>query len=326
MSTKAAGEHRYCYVTVSLSDNEAIGALVLAKSIRQSGTLQQLVCLVSDVGSSLIEALRSVFDHVNVISLDSEAEKLIQHRPDLKQALLRIQCWRLHGFDKCVFLDPASFMLQNTDELFDREEFSASPDTKWPDHFNAGVFVFHPNENTYHELLAQAQSSLVVDVSFQGILNNFFNRWATEDIAKHLPFIYNVTPNVFYTYQPAVRSFKDSVRIVQFCQEPRPWNTLYDIEGNCVDDVSADQQYFYTSWWKAFNTHVKPLLDATCHQCVKVSERIQLYADPQTPPPQSSGSVDRDPDKHAWETGCIDYMGRDSFENIKKKLDESINE
>lgn len=28
---------------------------------------------------------------------------------------------------------------------------------------------------------------------------------------------------------------------------------------------------------------------------------------------------------HAWEHGQIDYMGRDSFENIQKKLDEIIN-
>lgn len=27
----------------------------------------------------------------------------------------------------------------------------------------------------------------------------------------------------------------------------------------------------------------------------------------------------------AWESGQIEYMGRDSFENIQKKLDEVIN-
>ncbi|TMW39365.1 hypothetical protein DOY81_015555, partial [Sarcophaga bullata] len=32
-------------------------------------------------------------------------------------------------------------ILQNCDELFEREEFSAAPDVSWPDCFNSGVFV-----------------------------------------------------------------------------------------------------------------------------------------------------------------------------------------
>ena len=44
-------------------------------------------------------------------------------------------------------------MLQNCDELFDREELSAAPDPGWPDCFNSGVFVFCPSEVTYNSLL-----------------------------------------------------------------------------------------------------------------------------------------------------------------------------
>ena len=32
--------------------------------------------------------------------------------------------------------------MKNSDELFDRNEFSAAPDAGWPDCFNSGVFVF----------------------------------------------------------------------------------------------------------------------------------------------------------------------------------------
>lgn len=44
-------------------------------------------------------------------------------------------------------------VLQNCDELFDREEFSAAPDPGWPDCFNSGVFVYTPNHDTYAKLL-----------------------------------------------------------------------------------------------------------------------------------------------------------------------------
>ena len=48
-----------------------------------------------------------------------------------------------------MFLDADTLMIQNSDELFDRDEFSAAPDAGWPDCFNSGVFVFRPNLNTF---------------------------------------------------------------------------------------------------------------------------------------------------------------------------------
>ena len=40
-------------------------------------------------------------------------------------------------------------VVQNCDELFERQEFSAAPDPGWPDCFNSGVFVFVPSIDTY---------------------------------------------------------------------------------------------------------------------------------------------------------------------------------
>lgn len=55
-------------------------------------------------------------------------------------------------------------MLQNVDDLFDREEFSAAPDVGWPDCFNSGVFVYRPSEETYRALLHLA----ITQGSFDG--------------------------------------------------------------------------------------------------------------------------------------------------------------
>lgn len=47
----------------------------------------------------------------------------------------------------------------------------------------------------------------------QGVLNSFFNSWATTDISKHLPFIYNLSTVSIYSYLPA---FKQSVHTCMF--------------------------------------------------------------------------------------------------------------
>lgn len=48
-------------------------------------------------------------------------------------------------------------IVQNCDELFEREELSAAPDVGWPDCFNSGVFVFIPSADTYSRLISFAQ-------------------------------------------------------------------------------------------------------------------------------------------------------------------------
>ena len=53
-----------------------------------------------------------------------------------------ILCW--YNYIKTTFQ-----VVQNCDELFDREQFSAAPDPGWPDCFNSGVFVFTPSIETY---------------------------------------------------------------------------------------------------------------------------------------------------------------------------------
>lgn len=40
----------------------------------------------------------------------------------------------------------------------------------------------------------------------QGLLNTFFSGWATTDIRKHLPFIYNLSSISIYSYLPAFKA------------------------------------------------------------------------------------------------------------------------
>lgn len=89
-------------------------------------------------------------------SCDSEHLSLLT-RPELGVTFSKIHAWRLTQYNKCVFLDADTMVLQNVDELFEREELSAAPDIGWPDCFNSGVFVFEPSLQTFSNLIDLAR-------------------------------------------------------------------------------------------------------------------------------------------------------------------------
>ncbi|KAJ8355144.1 hypothetical protein AAFF_G00091320 [Aldrovandia affinis] len=128
-------------------------------------------------------------------------------------------------FSKCVFMDADTMVLSNVDELFDREELSAAPDPGWPDCFNSGVFVFPPIQGNPPETPSRFCTehgsfdgkSLCGD---QGVLNGFFNTWATADISKHLPFIYNLSSIAIYSYLPAFKQYGANAKVVHFLGKP----------------------------------------------------------------------------------------------------------
>lgn len=104
--------------------------------------------------------LERVWDELVLVEeLDScDAEHLsLLTRPELGVTFSKIHAWRLTQYSKCVFLDADAMVLQNVDELFDREELSAAPDIGWPDCFNSGVFVFEPSLVTFSNLLDLAR-------------------------------------------------------------------------------------------------------------------------------------------------------------------------
>jgi glycogenin glucosyltransferase len=143
-----------------------------------------------------------VFD---VLDSNDGSNLQLLNRPELGVTFTKLHCWMLTQYRKCVFLDADCLVLQNVDELFERDEFSAAADVGWPDCFNSGVFVFRPSESTYNALLSFALSTGSFDGGDQGLLNSFFSNWSTGDSSRRLPFTYNMTTNASYSYAPAFR-------------------------------------------------------------------------------------------------------------------------
>uniref|UniRef100_H3DQ39 glycogenin glucosyltransferase n=1 Tax=Tetraodon nigroviridis TaxID=99883 RepID=H3DQ39_TETNG len=334
------------FVTLATNDSYAKGAMVLGQSLRNHNTTRKLVALVGPhVAEPCRDALQSIFDEVRLVDImDSgdTAHLTLMKRPDLGVTLTKLHCWTLTHYSKCVFMDADTMVLSNVDELFEREELSAAPDPGWPDCFNSGVFVFRPSNETHEKLLEFCNETGSFDGGDQGVLNSFFNTWATADISKHLPFIYNLSTVSIYSYLPAFKQYGHDAKVVHFLGKVKPWNLAYDAQrGEVKGHSSSPDVYqlhpdYLLMWWQLYSKEVLPLLQRAYGDtpfnsgCVEEGEevsrdrsRLDLAEQPApitAPPPQVS-SEER---KQRWEAGQMDYMGEDSFDNIERKLDSFL--
>lgn len=327
------------FVTLATNDQYAKGAMVLGRSLRSHNTTRKLVVLIGPhVAEPCRTVLQSVYDEVSVVNvLDSGdvAHLSLMKRPDLGVTFTKLHCWTLTHYSKCVFMDADTLVLSNIDELFEREELSAAPDPGWPDCFNSGVFVFKPSNETHDKLLTLCTESGSFDGGDQGVLNSFFNTWATADISKHLPFIYNLSSIAIYTYLPAFKQYGREAKVVHFLGKVKPWDHSYDtktgeVKGHSLPpELSQVHPDYLTMWWDTYASSVLPALRKAYGDtpfntgCTsdEISHIIKEDATPAPPPPPEISSEER---KQMWEAGQADYMGADSFSNIERKLDSFL--
>ncbi|KAL1021832.1 hypothetical protein UPYG_G00018620 [Umbra pygmaea] len=347
------------YVTLATTDSYCMGALVVGQCLRRHGTTRHTVVMVSpNVSRQARAALGQVFDHVLVVDvLDSGdwAHLYWLGRPELGVTFTKIHCWTLTQYRKCVFLDADILVLCNVDELFEREELSAAPDPGWPDCFNSGVFVFRPSLDTHARLLEHARYHGSFDGGDQGLLNTFFSDWAVKDIKKHLPFVYNLSANTMYTYLPAYQQYGHNAKIVHFVGLVKPWN-LCSASQTSLPINSQLEEFVYQcpSQQQSPGCGERPkgtedralLIDDFTEPLLR---EVTLGTDQRPDPPRQLRETHTKPEdvstvkdggaKHnapgpieeheperrwLWEEGHIDYLGKDSFDNIQKKLDRFL--
>jgi len=321
------------WVTLATNEAYANGALVLAASLRKVGTkFDSVILITKEVSESpLNEVLQQMFTKVQLVNvLDSQdsANLALLKRPELGVTLTKLHCWTLTEYQKCVFLDADTLVLTNCDELFEREELSAAPDLGWPDCFNSGVFVFVPSNETYKKLLNHAVEHGSFDGADQGLLNMFFSDWATKDIHKHLPYTYNMAASVAYSHLAAFQRYKNQVKIVHFLGQQKPWHAVFDVNTNEV--FSTHQAHlipYIQQWWIIFKEDIMPrmknpsafipVLGSLAGDLASMNISLGSLTSEQL------ADLDRKR-QEAWEMGAINYKGSDSFENIQRRLDETI--
>ncbi|KAL3230319.1 hypothetical protein MRX96_023378 [Rhipicephalus microplus] len=265
------------YVTMANNDLSAMLCLVLGNSLWLSKTSRSLVVLVTDgVSHAFRHLLSCVFNVVlSVRSLGTQGttKLALLEQPDIGVSYTKLHAWRLTQFSKCIFLDAGMLVVQNCDELFERDELSAVPDIGWPDCFNSGLFVYVPSMETFWDLISFAERQGSFDGGDQGLLNTYFRNWSS-DINRRLPFIYNLMANVCYTYKPAFRQFGRNVKVVQFLGGYKPWNVkFHPPTGTLSPAASVHPTYaqFVQFWIQIFVKRVLPLFSLTIQN--KVNEQ-----------------------------------------------------
>lgn len=313
------------FVTLATNDVYAIGAVVWAKSLVRQKTTRKIVAIITpgvsaDMARHIQEACDLVVS-VDVLDSHDAAHLALMKRPELGVTLTKLHAWSLTQFSKCVFMDADTLVVDNIDELFDRDELSATPDIGWPDCFNSGVFVFKPAEETFKGLVEMAQAEGSFDGGDQGLLNSYFSSWSVSSPSHRLPFIYNMASNVTYSYLPAFKKFGQDVKVCHFLGGLKPWHHAFDEFSGKVQPI--DNSYHVTTflqlWWNIYRTELYPHLS---HQ-----QQESIHAQPESCSPVAPGiPVGTAEHRTAFEAGNIDVTGRDSFDNILRHLNKSVNE
>ncbi|CCC13348.1 hypothetical protein SMAC4_06637 [Sordaria macrospora] len=273
------------YASLLLNDGYLPGALVLAHSLRDSGTNKKLAILITPetVSNEVVEQLQTVYDYVipvETIQNDRPANLFLMNRPDLHSAFTKINLWKQTQFRKIVYIDADVVAYRAPDELFDLPHaFSAAPDIGWPDLFNTGVMVLAPNMGDYYALLAMAERGISFDGADQGLLNMHF-----RNTYNRLSFTYNVTPSAHYQYIPAYKHFQSSINLVHFIGSEKPW-----VQGRTHTTGSGTYDEMIGRWWAVYDRHYRNNSNKTTDVVEKFvkGEQQQRNVSFQIPPSQS---------------------------------------
>jgi hypothetical protein len=120
-------ERKKCaYVTLVMKGDFYVpGALVLARSLRQTQTAHDLVCMVTD-DVVHVDALQQLFDRVVTVGYISgdhhpfPDEKTLQKYANWEHAsMTQHQCLALDSYEKICFLDADVVVLKNMDHIFE---------------------------------------------------------------------------------------------------------------------------------------------------------------------------------------------------------------
>ena len=227
----------HAYVTLVTNADYALGALALARSLKQVNAQAPLVVLATATAVNL-EALAG--EGCEIVPVDqlpvstafkeqhsrravherapfTKGEKPSFHDPLDNFSKLRL--WQLTQYERVVFLDADTLVVRNIDHLFGYPEFCGAPnlyETLADMHrLNSGVFVAQPSEQQFDAMLQVLDApGAVWRRTDQTFLESYFTQW------HGLPYIYNTLQYVFFNL-PELWHWP-SIHVVHY-QYEKPW-------------------------------------------------------------------------------------------------------
>lgn len=252
---------RHAFVTLVTNADYALGATVLLRSLKRTGTSADLVVLhtggvagndlelLEREGAKLIAAdLLPTSDPFNErharAKLHGTAPFTRGRKPGFHTPLdnfAKLRLWQLTQYETVVFLDADTLVLRSIDRLFHYPEFSAAPNVYEGlgdfHRLNSGVFVAKPSSMTFDAMLARLDApDAFWRRTDQTFLESYFPDW------QGLPVFYNMLQYVWFN-MPDLWNWK-AISVLHF-QYEKPWE---------IDHPKADRLKPLIDLWQAFRT------------------------------------------------------------------------
>lgn len=227
-------DKNYAYVTLLGSDNYLKGTLGLICSLKKQKPKYPIIVLVTNkISNGVLDILKKLNIKYKLIS-EIEAPQDIKLNnengsyPNWTNTFSKLMIFGMIEFDKIVFLDSDMMVLKNIDELFEKDNLSATIAGKsypgnetWKD-LNSGIMVVEPKKNEEKRLLKILNGNLNSgQLGDQDIIRLGYPYWKTEN---HLHL--NENYNIFSKYEPYYLLKKtphSKIKIIHFVGSPKPW-------------------------------------------------------------------------------------------------------
>ncbi|KAA0038113.1 galactinol synthase 2 [Cucumis melo var. makuwa] len=288
------GRHlpRRAYVTFLAGDGDYVkGVVGLAKGLRKVKSAYPLVVAVLP---DVPEEHRRILESQGCIVKEIEPVYPPENQTRFAMAYYFVE------YDKMVYLDGDIQVYDNIDELFElpngyfyavmdcfcEKTWSHTPQyrigycqqcpdkVQWPDddlglpppplYFNAGMFVFEPNVDTYHDLLNTLEVTSPTPFAEQDFLNMYF-----RDVYKPIPLEFNLVLAMLWRHPENVDL--DRVKVVHYCAAgSKPWRYTGKEENMQREDIKM----LVKNWWDIYDD---PSLDYMPPPPVSTAEDVHRF-------------------------------------------------
>jgi alpha-N-acetylglucosamine transferase len=218
------------FITLVTNDEYAVATRKLIISLRKTQTVIPIICMHTDLSPATRKGLTDI--GCRMIQVDSIDSPYKNHDSRWKGTMTKLNAWTLTNYEKLVYLDSDCLILENIDDLFSRQELSATLDPN-VDYFNSGMMVLRPSQRIYDDMISKLGKIDSYDGYDQGFLNSYF-----RDSWHPLPFAYNADQNVLANSN-VIKGYK----VIHYSLQPKPWNTL-----NVLKWENSKQKQLHELW------------------------------------------------------------------------------
>ncbi|CAB1328001.1 unnamed protein product [Coregonus sp. 'balchen'] len=299
---------------------------------------------------------------VDVLDSGDQAHLSWLGRPELGVTFTKLHCWTLTQYSKCVFLDADTLVsvLCNVDELFEREEMSAVS-KHLPFVYNLSAIAVYTYLPAYQEYGHNAKivhflgsvkpwnqrSNSQTNQHTNSPLEEFVYQWWTE-----YSYLLLLTKTMSHQ-EPAVpiqhagpkqhsqgreeekpKGREEEKPKGREEEKPKGREATVSLIEDLTESLLREVTLLTEERKKRPDSPTQPGEMRTQHQDVSTGEEGgagDRKANQDPPGPSEEGSetaAETEEDdleqRRLWEDGQADYLGKDAFDNIQKKLDRCL--